>query len=289
MGDAERKDAADLPSPGEPAGSDEGASPDGASSLGKTLELNNGTRIPRLGLGVYQIPDGAATEHALAWAFEAGYRHVDTAKLYRNEASVGKAVRQSGLPREQIWVTTKLWVTDEIAARRAFDASLKRLGLEYVDLYLVHFPVPGLLRWTWRSMEAIARSGRARAIGVSNYSTRHLETVIAGADVPPSVNQVRCSPFDFDRSLYDSCRAKGIAFEAYSPLTRGKRIGDPRLGEIATRHGRTPAQVLIRWALQKDMVVIPKSADEGRIRENAAVWDFSLDAQDMLVLDALSA
>jgi diketogulonate reductase-like aldo/keto reductase len=254
-----------------------------------TIELNNGSRIPRLGLGVYQIPKGAPTEQAVTWALQAGYRHIDTAKLYRNEASVGSAIRTGPLPREDVWVTTKLWVTDELWAPRAFAASLARLGLGYVDLYLVHFPAPGLVRRTWRAMESILRAGHVRAIGVSNHSAAQLRSILDTATVPPCLNQVRCSPFDYDRPLHEFCRENGIAFEAYSPLTRGRRLQDQRLVAIAQHYGRSTSEVLIRWALQKGMVVIPKSSNEQRIGQNAGARDFALSEEDMSSLDSLSS
>ena len=258
------------------------------ASIGDTLELSNGTRIPRLGLGVWQIPDGPPTERAVAWALEAGSRHIDTAKLYRNEASVGRAVRASGLAREDVFVTTKLFATDQLRAPKAFEDSMARLGLDYVDLYLVHSPVPGLLKRTWRAMEAIYAGGRARAIGVSNYSIAQLAATLQLASVPPAVNQVKCSPFSFDRRRYEHCRANGVCFEAYSPLTRGRRLGDEQVSAMAARYGASAAQLLIAWALQHDMVVIPKSAHRGRIEENAGAVKLTISGEDMDRLDALS-
>jgi diketogulonate reductase-like aldo/keto reductase len=258
-------------------------------SVSDWLELNNQVHMPRLGLGVSQIPPGEPTERAVTWALEAGYRHIDTAKLYRNEASVGKAVRASTVPREEIFVTTKLFATDQLRVAKAFEDSLGRLGLDYVDLYLVHWPVPGLLRPTWRAMEAIYRSGRARAIGVSNYSVDQLERTLAAASTPPSVNQVRCSPFSFDRPLYGFCRSHDVCFEAHSPLTHGHRLADERLAALARSYGASPAQLLIAWALHKEMVVIPKSADKGRIEENARAVDLVISDEDLRLLDNLGA
>lgn len=256
--------------------------------INSTITLNNGTRMPRLGLGVYQIPDGAQTEQAVAWALEDGYRHIDTAKLYKNEASVGKAVRESGIPREQIWVTTKLWPTDFYHVHAAFERSMSRLGLEYVDLYLIHFPVPGLIRSMWKSMEAIAGSGRARAIGVSNFTPGQLEALLRSASVPPSVNQVKASVFGYNLRVYDLCQREGVVFEAYSPLRRGK-VEHPLVAGIADRYEKSPAQLLLRWALQKNMVAIPKSQRETRIAENADLFDFEISESDMSALDALAS
>jgi diketogulonate reductase-like aldo/keto reductase len=258
-----------------------------ALTLASTITLNDGTEMPRMGLGVYQIPDGGPTEHAVASALAAGYRHLDTAKIYRNEVSVGRAIRASGVPREDIWVTTKLWPLDALQVGSACDKSLRRLGLDYVDLYLVHFPIPGLVARTWRAMEAVATSGRARSIGVSNFNATRLAR-LANADVPPSVNQVKASVFGYRRDVYDRCIAQHVAFEAYSPLHRGKQLGDATVIGIAASHVKSPAQVLLRWALQKDMVVIPKSSNEARIVENADVFDFELTDAEMVQLDALS-
>ena len=254
-----------------------------------TVALNDGTAMPRLGLGVYQVPDGALTESVVAWALADGYRHVDTAKLYRNEASVGAAVRESGLPRAEVFVTTKLWPTDGFKVEAAFDASLARLGLDYVDLYLVHFPLPGRISALWRQMERIAATGRARSIGVSNFTARQLGQLCASASVPPSVNQVKASVLGYNRKTYEQCQALGVAFEAYSPLHRGKGLDHPVVAGVAARCGKTPAQVFLRWALQKEMVVIPKSLSEARIHENADLYDFSISEADMAGLDALSA
>lgn len=257
-------------------------------SVDSRITLNNGTTMPRLGLGVYQVPDGAQTESAIAWAIADGYRHVDTAKLYRNETSVGAAIRASDVPRKDLFVTTKLWPTDLRHVESAFDASLARLGLDYVDLYLVHFPPVGMISYTWRQMERVADSGRARAIGVSNFKPSQLGNLLAAARIRPAVNQVKASVFGFNHGTYELCQREGVVFEAYSPLHRGKGLDHPAVAAVAARIERSPAQVLLRWALQKNMVVIPKSLHEARIRENAALFDFELDDADMATLDALS-
>ena len=236
--------------------------------------------VPLLGLGVYQSAPGRATRQAVAWALEAGYRHIDTAALYRNEADVGAAIRESALPRSEIHVTTKLWIDarTEADVRRAFEQSRRALGLEQVDLYLVHAPVaPGARRAVWRGMEELLAQGAVRAIGVSNFGEHHLKELFEHAEIRPSMNQLELSPWLQRRALVEFCRERRIAITAYSPLTRARRLGDAGLAAIASRHGRTPAQVLVRWALEQGWVVIPKSVRRERIRENAAVTDFALD------------
>jgi diketogulonate reductase-like aldo/keto reductase len=246
--------------------------------------LSNGVTMPLLGLGVWQIPDGRQTEQAVRWALESGYRHIDTATLYRNERSVGRAVRDSGVPREELFVATKFHPRDP-DPERAVEGSLRLLGLDYVDLYLWHWPSGSATRH-WPAFERVARRGLARAVGVSNFSADQLAR-LDGADVPPTVDQVECSPFQFRAALLAACEASGVVLEAYSPLTRGHDLANPVIGRIAQRHGRTPAQVLLRWAVQRDVVVIPKSLREERIRANAQIFDFELSVMDMGALDAL--
>ncbi len=258
-------------------------------SLRSTVKLRNGVEMPILGLGVWQSAPGEETRRAVAAALAAGYRHVDTARAYRNEADVGAAIRESGVPRREVFVTTKLWNADHgyDKALRAIDRSLESLGLEQVDLYLVHWPVEGVRRDTWRAMEKILSGGKARAIGVSNYTIRHLDELLATAKVPPAVNQVEFSPFLFQRDLLSHCRRNGVQLEAYGPLVRAHKMEHPVLQKIAGKHRRTPAQVLLRWGVQHDLVVIPKSVHAERIRENADLFGFELDAEDAAALDAL--
>jgi diketogulonate reductase-like aldo/keto reductase len=255
----------------------------------ETLKLNTGAKIPAVGLVVWQTPKGERTEEAVGAALRHGYRHVDTARIYGNERDVGAAVRASGIGREQIFVTTKLWNDDQgyDSALRAFDASLSRLGLDYVDLYLVHWPVPGKRKESWRALEKLFREKRARAIGVSNFLVPHLKELLADAEVVPAANQIELSPFLQHRETRALCAETGIVVEAYSPLTRGKRLGDPRLVKVAARVGKSPAQVLLRWGVQHGLVVLPKSANEARIVENASLFDFALDAEAMKELDAM--
>lgn len=253
------------------------------------VDLSHGGRIPVFGLGVYQTGPGKGTVDAVTWALEAGYRHIDTAVLYANEREVGEAVRASGIPREEIFVTTKLWNSDHGYERalKAFDESIGRLGLEYVDLYVIHWPVEGLRRESWRALEQIHEDGRTRAIGVSNYTVTHLEELLGQCKTPPAVDQVEFSPFLYQRELLEFCRSHDIRLEAYSPLTKGLKLGDERLVSLAEKYGRSVAQIMIRWALQHDLVVIPKSANKGRIEENAAVFEFELSGDDMSYLDGL--
>jgi diketogulonate reductase-like aldo/keto reductase len=258
-------------------------------NLSTRITLNNGVQMPLLGLGVWQIPAGGPTRAAVKYALQCGYRLFDTAKMYGNERDVGAAVRESPVPRADIFVTTKVWSSDQGYRHTlaAFEQSLQRLGLEYLDLYLIHWPVEGLEAETWDAMIEILHGGRCRAVGVSNYEIPELRDLLARSTVIPAVNQIEFHPFRHERQLLEFCRAKGIVVEAYSPLTRGTRLGDRRLGEVARRYGRSPAQILIRWALQHELVVIPKSSRPERIRENGEAFDFELSDADMTLLDAL--
>lgn len=260
-----------------------------ALSLQTTLPLNDGTRIPLFGFGVYQIANGGSCYRAVRHALDAGYRHIDTAAFYGNEEDVGRAVRDSGLARADVYVTTKLWNSDQgyDSALRAFDRSLQRLALDYVDLYLIHWPEPGKRGDSWRALEAIRRGGRCRSIGVSNYTIRHLEELLGTSGVVPANNQVEFSPFLYQKKLLEFCRSKDITLTAYCPLTHGDKLKHRTVVEIGRRHGKTGAQVLLRWALQHGVIAIPKSARKERIEENAALYDFELDAAEMARLDAL--
>jgi 2,5-diketo-D-gluconate reductase A len=247
--------------------------------------LSDGNRIPILGLGVWQTPEGPACVDAVLWALELGYRHIDTAQAYGNEKSVGEGLRRSGLRREQVFITTKFdpWSSDPA---EEMERSLERLGLDYVDLYLVHCPRRDAT-WAWPSMEKTHQRGYARSIGVSNFDASQLREVTERASVPPVVNQIRLSPFDYRRGLLDEGASLGVVFEAYSPLGTGRHVSDPAVSKIASSVGRTPAQVLLRWCLQHDLVVLPKSTHRERIEENAQIFDFSLSHEDMAELDRL--
>ncbi|MGH3094701.1 MAG: aldo/keto reductase [Streptosporangiales bacterium] len=257
------------------------------------VTLNDGRQMPQLGYGVYQVPPGQTTEVVRA-ALDAGYRSIDTATLYRNEAEVGKAIAESGVPREQIFVTTKLWNDrqgyDE--ALRGFDASLAELGFDYVDLYLIHWPVPSadLYVETWRAFERLRNEGRARSIGVSNFTDEHLRRLLTETDTVPAVNQVELHPLLAQASLRAFDAQHGIATEAWAPLAKGgELLQDPTVTSLADKHGKAPAQVVLRWHLQHGTIVIPKSVTPARIVANIDVFDFELTADDMAAIDRLDA
>ncbi len=265
---------------------------EGALSLGSRVRTSQGLELPRLGLGVFQTPPGAVTRQAVAWALEAGYRHIDTAAMYGNEEDVGAAIRESGVPRDEIVVTSKLWFTDHglEPAQAAARKSQQKLGPGPIDLYLIHWPranAPADRLASWTALEKLRRDGVVRTIGVSNYAIRHLEELAAHADTPPSVDQVEFHPFVYDAEFLRYAAAHRIVVEAYSPLTRGRRLDAAPVAAIARAHGKSVAQVLLRWGLQHDLVELPKSVHRERIRENAELYDFQLTAKEMGALDAL--
>jgi 2,5-diketo-D-gluconate reductase A len=255
--------------------------------------LNNGERIPQLGFGVFQVKP-AETAAAVTAALEAGYRHVDTAQMYRNEAGVGQAVAQSGLDRAEVFLTTKLHNDAHRPddARRAFDQSLAALGTDYVDLFLIHWPLPGRYEgdfWsTWHALEELYREGRARSIGVSNFQVSHLQRLMAEAQVPPAVNQVEVSPFLTQAELRQFCHQDEIAVQAYSPLARGRALGDPAVVAIARRLGATPAQVIVRWHVERGDIPLPKSVNPHRIKENIVALALELSPEDVAAITALN-
>jgi diketogulonate reductase-like aldo/keto reductase len=254
------------------------------------LKLIDGNLIPQLGLGVWQISPAKTSDAVLA-ALEVKYRHIDTASAYGNEESVGAAIRMSGIPRESIFLTTKLWNSDHGNPERALDTSLRKLKMDYVDLYLIHFPVRQR-RQSWRALEALRKKGKTRSIGVSNFTIAHLSELLADSETVPAVNQVEFHPYLYQQGLLAFCRAKGIVIEAYSPLTHGERLKDPKLVAVAKKYSsaetKSTAQILIRWALQHGLVVIPKSSNRRRILENADVFDFEISEDDMRLLDSFN-
>lgn len=259
------------------------------NSIDARVTLNDGAEMPAFGLGVWQASP-EETRFAVGAALAEGYRLVDTAKLYANEADVGRAVRESGLAREEVFVTTKLWNSDHGYEQtlRAAEASAKRLDLGRIDLYLIHYPVPKGRLESWRALVKLRDEGVVASIGVSNFTVRHLEELIAHSGVVPAVNQVEFHPFLYQRELLEYCRAKGIQLQAYCPLTQGLKLDHPLVVAIAEQHGRTPAQVLIRWGLQHGVLEIPKSVKAHRIRENAQVFGWSLAPEAMSALDGLN-
>ncbi len=259
-------------------------------SIKDKLNLNNGEEIPQLGLGVYLSGKGKPTYNSVRWALETGYRHIDTAAMYGNEDDVGRAVTESDLKREDIFVTTKLWNSDHGYDRaiKAFNKSLELLGLEYVDLYLIHWPVANERKNSWKALETIHKEGRAKSIGVSNYTISHVKELLDYAEVKPVVNQVEFHPFLYQKELQEFCESNDIYLEAYSPLTKGYKLEDPVILKIAKNYKKSSAQIMIRWSLQRGVIVLPKSSNAERIRENADVYDFSIDKDDMKLLDSLN-
>ena len=264
-------------------------------TIKSSIRLNNEVEMPRLGLGVYQSPPGRITQRVVKYALNIGYLHIDTAYIYGNESDIGKAVLESGISREEVFVTTKLWNTDQVGYDHAIKAckqSLQRLGLKYIDLYLIHWPVHGVNNNSikiWKAMVNLLREGKARAIGVSNFSIDDLKQILNDSDVLPAVNQVEFHPFLYQTDLLSFCERNSIQLEAYSPLTRGRRLNHPTIVNIAKKYdNKTPAQILIRWSLQHNLVVIPKSIHEERILENSQVFDFELRTEDMKFLDSLN-
>jgi diketogulonate reductase-like aldo/keto reductase len=252
---------------------------------GRACVLADGNQMPMLGLGVWQVPNGTECVNAVRWALDLGYRHIDTAQAYGNEESVGRALRDSGVPRDDVFITTKFYPgrEDPVAEARQ---SLRRLGVDQVDLYLVHWPGGGSA-WAWPGMERARELRCARSIGVSNFSATELAEVIAAGTTPPVVNQVQFSSLQYRRALLDACRRRSVALEAYSPLGTGRHLSNETVNRVAQRVGRTPAQVLLRWCVQHDLPVISKSTHRERIQENAQIFDFALSNEDMVELDAL--
>jgi len=255
------------------------------------VSLSNGVNIPLVGLGVFKLEEGEEVSNSVLWALEAGYRSVDTAKVYGNERGVGKAIKQSGISRDQLFLTTKVWNSDQgyDETLRAFDKSLEFLGEEYVDLYLVHWPVKGKYVETWRALEVLYKEERVRSVGVSNFLQHHLEDVLDSSSLVPMVNQVEFHPRLQQPGLQAFCKKHNIQLEAWSPIMKGRVVEIPELNEIGARYNKNAVQVTLRWLLQKDIVSIPKSARKERIESNIDIFDFTLNDAEMEIIDSLDA
>ncbi len=258
--------------------------------LQSTTKLSNGVEMPWFGLGVYKVEEGDQVVNSVKWAIEASYRSIDTAALYQNEEGVGQAIKESGVPREELFITTKVWNSDQgyDTTLQAFEKSLSKLGLDYVDLYLVHWPVKGKYKDTWRALEKLHEDGKVRAIGVSNFQIHHLEDLLADAKVRPVVNQVELHPLLSQVELRNYCKEQGIQIEAWAPLAQGRLLDNPTLQAIADKHGKSIAQVLLRWDIQSGIVTIPKSIKKERIVQNADIYDFELSVEEMKQIDDLN-
>jgi diketogulonate reductase-like aldo/keto reductase len=239
-----------------------------------------------LGLGTWRAEGNECTQ-AILWAFETGYRHVDTAAYYGNEEAVGKAIKDSGIDREEIFVTTKVWNDDHGFDNtiKACNNSLKKLNLDYIDLYLIHWPVSGRRIETWKALEKLLNDGKARTIGVSNFMTSHLEELLPNVEILPAINQIEFNPYQYQKGLHQYCLRKYIQLEAFAPIVRAQKFDDPKLLELCKKYDKTPAQILLRWAIQHDIIVIPKSVHKERIIENSLIFDFEISDEDMTKLN----
>ncbi|MFS2169092.1 aldo/keto reductase [Priestia megaterium] len=259
-------------------------------NLQSTTTLANGVKMPWLGLGVYKVEDGQEVVDSVKYAIKAGYKSIDTAKIYENEEGVGQAIKESGVSREELFVTSKVWNADQgyDTTIQAFETSLNKLGLEYLDLYLIHWPVEGKYKDTWKALEKLYKDGKIRAIGVSNFQVHHLEDLIADAEVKPMVNQIEFHPLLTQTEVREYCKKQEIQVEAWSPLAQGELLDNEVLTQIAEKYGKSTAQVILRWDLQNEVVTIPKSTKEHRIIQNADVFDFELNAEEVEKINALN-
>lgn len=260
------------------------------NSLQDTTTLHNGVKMPWFGLGVFKVKEGSEVVESVKAAIKNGYKSIDTAAVYKNEEGVGQALKEAGVPREELFITTKVWNSDQgyESTLQAFETSLEKLALDYLDLYLIHWPVAGKYKETWKALEKLYKDGRVRAIGVSNFHVHHLKDLLADAEIKPMVNQVEYHPHLAQTELLEFCKAEGIQMEAWSPLKQGELLAEPTIVEIAEKHNKSSAQIILRWDLQNEVVTIPKSIKEHRLIENADIFDFELSAEDMDVLNSLN-
>jgi methylglyoxal/glyoxal reductase len=260
------------------------------SSLKDTTTLHNGVKMPWFGLGVYKAAEGEEVIQAVKSALNNGYISIDTAAFYKNEEGVGLAIKESGIPRENLFITTKVWNSDQgyESTLQAFESSIQKLGLEYIDLYLIHWPVKDKYNETWKALEKLYKDGRVRAIGVCNFQVHHLQDLISHAEIKPMVNQIEYHPNLTQKEVHDFCKKEGIQLEAWAPLKRGGLFNNPIINEISQKHHKSPAQVILRWDLQNEVVTIPKSVKEQRIIENANVFDFELSTEEMELINGLN-
>lgn len=259
------------------------------TNLQGTFTLHNGVKMPYFGLGVYLSEDGAEVINAVKWALESGYRHIDTAAIYKNEEGVGEGISKSGIEREEIFVVSKVWNSDQgyESTLKAFNDSLERLGLDYLDLYLIHWPVAEKYKETWKALEHLYAEGKVKAIGVSNFMQHHLEDLLSEAQIVPMVNQMEFHPYLVQQELLDFCKKHKIQYEAWSPMMQGKIFEMDEFKQLAQKYNKTIAQIVLRWDIQKGVVTIPKSSKKERIIANSQIFDFAISKEDMLIIDRL--